>query len=583
MIFPGHGANCDGRTDDTAAINTALATLKTGGLARIAAGHFCLIDSGDLIIPADVRLVGAGSPKVLSWTTTGPLAANGIILNPAYTVVLQTGATLEHLMIERAGLVVEPTAEQVDAAVRQWGRETSVAVTIPRNIGAQLVNDVSIVGFNTCLKALAGGFSITRLAGDCYNGLEIASAGNNHYVNQVRFLPFYSFGLKRSTGAWERPGIAFHLHDGNTGGTFSQDEAYMWQTGMLINGIGVTQITQTQFEWQGRGFGLTGIRLVNGNAGVSFDHVRVAGYDTPISDEASGPVMFSNMTVSAGKQTQFYLAGRSAGSRVLVLGGIPHAGDVLSVEFTSSSIGKLPLTVTYTVRPSDHVTSVAESIEALINATPELIRARVYAAPNGIVGRGRMADQHAPPGLTVYWPEAITDMTIMTRATGDMTVANESGPPMAGSFGQISNTLANPPRDTAIFTIGQHAGRWNIVGLFNGNRELAENWLSVDPSSVENIRLSGIQWSAAERRNLSSCGTSPGLAARSTDTQGTIQEGEKATGCVLNFTTPFFTKPFCVVSSPDGSPITGYSATETALVIRNPPARHNRYSYRCDP
>lgn len=47
---------------------------------------------------------------------------------------------------------------------------------------------------------------------------------------------------------------------------------------------------------------------------------------------------------------------------------------------------------------------------------------------------------------------------------------------------------------------------------------------------------------------LSACGTTPALAAGSTDTAGTVTMGTTATGCVITFGTAYTAAPSCVVS-----------------------------------
>lgn len=80
---------------------------------------------------------------------------------------------------------------------------------------------------------------------------------------------------------------------------------------------------------------------------------------------------------------------------------------------------------------------------------------------------------------------------------------------------------------------------------------------------------------------LSGCGTSPSISATASDVHGTITEGATATGCTITFAAAFQTAPDCVLSSPSGSAITGYSATTTALTITNASASGNKYSYVC--
>jgi hypothetical protein len=81
--------------------------------------------------------------------------------------------------------------------------------------------------------------------------------------------------------------------------------------------------------------------------------------------------------------------------------------------------------------------------------------------------------------------------------------------------------------------------------------------------------------------NLSGCGTGPSISTTATDTKGTITQGATATGCTLTFASAYITAPDCVVSSPNGAALTGYTPSTTALVITNASATGDKFSYVC--
>jgi hypothetical protein len=78
----------------------------------------------------------------------------------------------------------------------------------------------------------------------------------------------------------------------------------------------------------------------------------------------------------------------------------------------------------------------------------------------------------------------------------------------------------------------------------------------------------------------SGCATGRVVATGSTATRGTVTEGSRGTGCVINSTT-FTSVPFCTVSSPNGSPVTSHATTATTLTITNPSGAANQYSWAC--
>lgn len=95
-------------------------------------------------------------------------------------------------------------------------------------------------------------------------------------------------------------------------------------------------------------------------------------------------------------------------------------------------------------------------------------------------------------------------------------------------------------------------------------------------------------WSVAGNLpTLSGCGGgSPSLDSKATDTMGTITEGTTASGCTLTFKNVYNTggnnaAPHCVISSPNGATLTSYTVSNSAIVIVNPSATGNEYTYEC--
>ena len=289
------GAACNGQTDDTSTINAYLATFTNGGLVYIPAGKQCLINSGNLTIPANVRLVGAAGPVTNAYA---PAGVSEILLNPSYTIKLGQGAQLQDLLIQRSTLVANPTAAQVISAVATWGVERSIAVTFPANLGGQALKDLFIIGFNTAVQANAGQFSMSHIAGDDYNGVEVLTAGDNATLDDVRFEPYYALATPVSSGSWACRGIAFNFHDGDTlgGAALTRGFSFMYANAILMSNIGITVVQNSSFEWQSRyGNGLTGaagIRMVGGCASCTVSNTVFNGFDTPVSDEVSNRVVF---------------------------------------------------------------------------------------------------------------------------------------------------------------------------------------------------------------------------------------------------------------------------------------------------
>lgn len=182
------GAKCDGTTDDTATINAFLASFKAGGAVRIPANRMCLIASGDLVIPPNVIVSGAGAPgQKRGESPTG----SGFLLKPAYTIRMSQNTALLDIAVLRAGLVPNPTDAQVITAVDAWGKETSNGITLMG--GGVRLEHLYIEGFNTAITSFGWGtFIISDVMGDTYNGVFISGAGDNMTVVDTRFEPFYA-------------------------------------------------------------------------------------------------------------------------------------------------------------------------------------------------------------------------------------------------------------------------------------------------------------------------------------------------------------------------------------------------------
>jgi hypothetical protein len=564
------GAAGDGRTDDTTAINAFLTKFTRGGLVRVPAGKFYLINSGQLVVPTNVKVSGSSSP--FSSPGAAPIeTSGGFLLNPAYTITLQQGAQLANLAILRTGLVTHPTASQAMSAVAQWGSERSVGVTLPQNVGGQTLRDLFIEGFNTCIKAKVGGFSIQRVAGDCYNGVDVSAGGDNYYIDDVRIEPYYSLKTPASSGAWARAGIAFNLHDGDTGSVLTRVFSFMWANGLVFNDTGVAQVANSGFEWQssfGNGIaGTKGVRWINHNSETSINNVYVNGFNTSVSDEGVGEVLMHAPSVGSASITGFNLGGTTATPTTITVAGKVDAGNTISATLTSQGISTSPITVTYTAVSGDIDATVAQELAQRIDALQPLIAAGVFAGVHADV-------------VTVYWPQTIS-VSVTAHASGGIAAAIGTAPAMPGSYGSV---VAADVTGAPAFSIGPGVSHWNIADPFMGNANLPPGWLVVHPTSLDRIRLIGIPWSGPiGPGNLSSCGKNPSMTPHSTDVRGGIVEGEGATGCTLRFITPFVSSPTCVVSSPNGAALTGYNTSTTELIIANPRLAGARYTYICAP
>ncbi len=333
----------DGVTDDTAAINTFLATFTAGARIALPAGTFYLINSGNLQVPPGVILEGAGNPFALGGAAM--TAGCGFLLNPAYSVVMGDHSTLRGLRILRPGLLTAPTAAEVIASVAAWGAESSIAVAILPNTNGVVIHDVAIVGFNTAINAQAGEFHLNRIWIDCYNGIAVSTAGDYHYLSEIRCEPLYAAdaGIPSNSGAWDRPGTAFKLFGGNAGGNLNRCFSFMWRTGLVIDSVGVTQITACGFECAAAALNganssaTTGVTLTAGasNVEILFADCYLNGFGTGVSWGSAGEVTWIGGAIFLAND------GHAIGGVVSVAGQDVYGG-FYSVQFNLAGNSAAP-------------------------------------------------------------------------------------------------------------------------------------------------------------------------------------------------------------------------------------------------
>jgi hypothetical protein len=560
------GAACDGKTDDSAAIKRLLDNLKGGGLVAVPPGKTCLIAGANLVVPSHTRIIGSGYP----FRARGRLVnVSGFLLGPGRTIQMSGGTALENLLIRTANLNPDPTPPEVIAAVRRWCSERSVGVTIPPNVDGVRLSSLFIEGFNTAVLAEAGQYTISHVAGDDCNGIDQDGGGDNSYVDDVRFEPFYALRTPANSGSWDRPGIAFYFHDGGTGWYCTRCFSFMWQNGIVISDEGVGTVADSGFEWQwsfGNGAsGTVGLRWIGHNAETSAHNVYSSGFDTSVSDEGTGEVIMGAISPSPNTHqgtTGFYLGGRSAASPKLEIAGKATQGGAISVAFTQPR----PVTVTYQFTQGETPEDIAAGLKNLLVHDQTLIAAHISAH----LSRNTVA---------LEWPGA-EQVNFHTSATGSVVLKTTTGTPVPGSYGMITETDSiNGQQQIPIFTFAPNTFRWTVNGLFASNGSLPRHWLKVEMPNNQ-LTLSAIPWSQLNAGNLSDCGNGQRTDPHATDHAGLVTEGAGSAGCVIRFTTPYPIPPHCVVSSQTGTPLS-YAVDAAEIRVGNARAPHTEISYVC--
>jgi hypothetical protein len=495
-------------------------------------------------------------------------SVSGFLLAPGRTIEMSGGTALENLLIRRANLNPDPTPPEVIAAVRHWCAENSVGITIPRNVDGVRLSSLFIEGFNTAVLAKAGQYSISHIAGDDCNGIDQDGGGDNSYVDDVRFEPFYALRTPANSGAWDRPGIAFYFHDGGTGWYCTRCFSFMWQNGIVISDEGGGTVADSGFEWQwafGNGAsGTVGLRWIGHNADTSAHNVYSSGFDTSASDEGVGEVLMSAISASPNRhqgKTGFYLGGRSASSLQLQIAGEVAEDGSISVAFTQPR----PITLKYQLTPGETAEGIAAGLKNLLVHDQGLVAAHISA-------------RLSRDTVTLLWPAA-EQVSVRASATGKVVLKTTRDAPLAGSYGMITETDSANAEHIPIFTFAPNTSRWTINGLFASNASLPRDWLAVQMPNSQ-ITVSAIPWSRLSAGNLFDCGNGQRTDPYATDHAGLVTEGAGAAGCVIRFTTPYPVPPHCVVSSPTGAPLS-YAIDAAEIRVGNTRAPHNQISYVC--
>lgn len=152
--------------------------------------------------------------------------------------------------------------------------------------------------------------------------------------------------------------------------------------------------------------------------------------------------------------TSTILVGASAAAATATISGSLTVGDGLQLIATSSAITGSPITITYTTRAGDTLTSMAAGLVTLVNANAALSAAGVYATSAlGVV--------------TLYWPASLSPTITWTRnVTGGATETITIGSGSSGQGGVTISTLFTGVlgnQSAATIAAGASSNTWNVT------------------------------------------------------------------------------------------------------------------------
>jgi hypothetical protein len=206
--------------------------------------------------------------------------------------------------------------------------------------------------------------------------------------------------------------------------------------------------------------------------------------------------------------------------------------------------------------------------------------AEVNAFHSLIINNGTMVSQAESAEIAVQ-----NGGTISGTAYGDLSfLTNTSTGTVTGGFVVHNATYSNA--NTTAGSVAAFVGYECDPKTGTGSTATSARCIyNTDP--LQAITTEGhLAFRHATQPVLSGCGTSPSLDTFGSDMTGTITEGASATGCTVTFAVSFAVNgntwaPHCVISSPNGSALTSYSVTTSALTIVNSSSSGNQYTYAC--
>ncbi len=596
------GAECNGLGDDTSALQAWLRVAPPGTVIYVPAGVFCVIDSANLILPANVKLLGVGGFPG-SVNAGGDPTGSGFFVNPAYSIYLSNGDILDGIGIWRSRdghFHIDPTAEQAVSDISQWRDEWSQGLVQPFTGAGQsgiVLREVFIEGFHICLAQYTAHIDIEGLKTDCPTSIAAFGSGDTSYARRVRNEPFYSGRLPASMGAWQRYGASFYLSGGERGdggGYYWRDlQSEGWPMAFVVESAGNCLLDNLTAEYPAvwansppgypaEQYGVFG--HVVGHTGdqgwfsnLSWGSAGSNGVlaDGVVIDDNPARTIWNNLNIESvpSRGSAFYASGATAAPTVERITALPAVGSMVSVTIGGSSIVSVggPFAITYVVQFGDTPVIVAQRLTYLINT-------QFSALAHAHVNASRW--NRAPGEFAVYWPADESVSVSLAGATFESSIGNPD-PGSTGAGYSLDLSAANSGALIRLGNTSSGALAWLFSGVWvdNGTRNLPANWLSWSKPPAQ-LTLAGIQWSKASTTNLNGTGGDGAkVEANSFDNEGVVTEGANATGFSFTFSTPYPAAPTCLVA---GGPITSYSVTAKTLSVVNPRASGLSYTYRCD-
>lgn len=254
---------------------------------------------GLLAAPTSAQVVSAvaqwGSEAVYLTTTSGTALGSSILTFGGGTAGVSVGQPVFGPYIQAGSTVVGVSATAIQMSLGAWGAGvasgkairfgSSVGITLLSNgpggpSGGNVIQDVSIAGFQTGIQAGCGNWNLQRIWIDCYNGVESANAGDWAYLEDVRCEPYYGISVGTPTlTSLSRPGTGMWFRDGGTGYFVKTTFCFCWQFPYVFDNCTNNELYGMSCEDAAHQAGGIGIQYLNGYTGKSFGG-QISGFGT---------------------------------------------------------------------------------------------------------------------------------------------------------------------------------------------------------------------------------------------------------------------------------------------------------------
>lgn len=229
-----YGAVGDGITDDTPAFQRAIGAVRAmgGGIVRYRKRH--LIDQ-NLYVEDYVSLEGGikNADELLDGVRDYDSKGSILIINPAVTVRIQSGASVSQGLAMRKGLNL-PFTSAADAAA---GIAAFAGTAFTGQGAGVSLHNMLVLGFQWLYRsANLERPHIHKVYGDCTNGIEIAACYDIADITENEMWPYTTTHQSWTTGALnKRSGVAFRYANVGDWNRFTRCFSYGYEGGFQVD------------------------------------------------------------------------------------------------------------------------------------------------------------------------------------------------------------------------------------------------------------------------------------------------------------------------------------------------------------